>query len=166
MKIDKQTQTILLYFLIFIVIYYLWLKPLFSKILSPIGLGTTAEQKETERRKQDQLELQVKETAQTGQRMTKSTQEWQVIADQIWEDLHYSAISDNKADAGYQISRVQNDADFWELFRLFGKRREYIIGIPTGSLMNLSQFIKSNLSDEVIQKINNNYKSKGIKFRF
>ena len=157
----QETKQILLYLAIFIVAYYLLIRP----ILTALGLVKSQERKETERRKQDQLETEIKNVSQS-QKSTKSVQEWQVIADQIYEDLRYSAVSDNKADAGYQVSRVQNDADFWELYRLFGKRREYLFGIPSGSLQDLSQFIRSNLSDSQIETINNNYKRKGIKFRF
>ena len=48
---------------------------------------------------------------QKTQTPTKSKGEWQIIANQIYEDLRYSAIDDDKKDAQYQVSRVKNDAD-------------------------------------------------------
>lgn len=142
--------------------YFLLIKP----ILEKIGLKKSAEEKRTEQRKINQLEQQLKDIQRSGQKPTKSNQEWQTIADQIYNNLRYSAISDNKANAGYQVARVQNDADFWTLYKFFGKRREYLFGIPAGGLQDLSQFINGNLSKNAIVKINDNYRRKGIKFRF
>jgi hypothetical protein len=159
-NLSAQEKQILFYAVIFIVVYYLVIRPLFIKV----GLKKDPEVLATEERKQEQIATQIKEIAKT-QKPTKSSAEWQVIADQIYSDLRYSAVSDNKADAGYQVARVKNDADFWELYRLFGKRREYLFGIPQ-NLQDLSQFIRSNLSEKAIKTINNNYASKGIKFRF
>lgn len=97
---------------------------------------------------------------------TKTPGEWAIIADQIYENLRYTALSDNKADAGYQVSRVKNSADFALLYKAFGKRREYAFGIPAGSEKDLAQFIRTNLSNSAIQIINNNYRLKGIKFQY
>jgi hypothetical protein len=161
MKMTEQEKKFLVYALAFIVVYYLIVKP----ILVKLKLQKDPEVKKTEERKEAQLTAQIEADAKK-QQPTKSTQEWQTIADQIYNDLRYSAIDDNKADAGYQVSRVKNDADFWTLYKLFGKRREYLFGIPSGGLMDLSQFIKSNLKESAIDTINRNYASKKIKFRF
>jgi len=157
----KEEQKILMYGVIFIIVYYTFLKP----ILIKFGLQQDPLRAETEDRKKTQLETQLTETLKV-QQPTKSTQEWQVIADAIYNDLRYSSVSDNKSEAGYQVTRVKNDADFWTLYKLFGKRREYLFGIPSGDLMDLPQFITSNLSKDQIQKINTNYASKKIKFSF
>jgi hypothetical protein len=101
-----------------------------------------------------------------SQKPTKSKGEWQIIANNIYNDLSRSSVADNKSDAGYQVSRVQNDADFSLLYDTFGKRQEYYFGIPTGGLQDLVQFIVSNLDKSEISKINDNYSRKGIKFRF
>ena len=157
----KQEQKLLIYGVGAVVVYIEIIKP----ILVKIGLQKSAEVKATEERKQNQLDEQIKEVSKT-QQPTKSVQEWQVIADAIYKDLRYSALDDNKDDAGYQVSRVKNDADFWQLYKLFGQRREYFFGIPNGALMDLTQFIKSNLKDSAIATINKNYRSKNIKFQF
>lgn len=158
----KQDNKTLLYIGGAVAAYFFILKP----VLTKLGVFKSAEEKETEERKENQLQQQITQIAQSGQKPTKSVQEWQVIADTIYNDLRYSAASDNKADAGYQVARVKNDADFWQLYKLFGKRREYLFGIPSGGLMDLQQFITSNLSKSAIAKINDNYKRKNIKFRF
>lgn len=97
---------------------------------------------------------------------TKSKGEWQLIADNIYNDLKFSGIADNKSDAGYQVARVQNDADIATLIQVFGLRQESFFGINTGGLQNLPQFIIGNLSKSAIATINDNYARKGIKFRF
>jgi len=157
----KQEQKLLTYGIGAIVVYLILIKPIFQKL----GLQKSEEEKRTEERKQSQLETEIKEAKKT-QQTTKSVQEWQVIADTIYKDLRYSALDDNKADAGYQVSRVKNDLDFWTLYKLFGQRREYLFGIPNGALMDLPQFIKSNLKQSAIDTINKNYRSKNIKFQF
>lgn len=157
----KQEEKFLIYGLGAVVVYILLIKPIFQKL----GLQKSEEEKRTEERKSNQLETEIKEAKKT-QQPTKSIQEWQVIADTIYKDLRYSALDDNKADAGYQIARVRNDLDFWTLYKLFGQRREYLFGIPNGALMDLPQFIKSNLRQSAIDTINKNYRSKNIKFQF
>ena len=105
-------------------------------------------------------------TTIANQKPTKTTGEWQIIADQLYYDLKFAAPSDDKADAGYQVSRVQNDADFALLYDTFGKRQEYYFGIPAGGLQDMVQMVTSNLDRSALNKINDNYQRKGIKFRF
>jgi hypothetical protein len=105
-------------------------------------------------------------TAISKQAPTKTKGEWQIIADQLYYDLKFAAPSDDKADAGYQVSRVQNDADFALLYDTFGKRQEYYFGVPAGGLQDLVQMVTSNLDRSALNKINDNYQRKGIKFRF
>jgi len=158
---NKQEEKFLYYGLGILVLYVLILRPIFIKL----GLQSDPKRLETEERKKTQIEQQLSDVLKT-QKPTKTLEEWQVIADAIYKDIRYSALSDNKADAGYQVARVKNEADFWTLYKLFAKRREYIFGIPDGDLMDLNQFITSNLSKQQIEKINQNYKTKGIKFQF
>jgi hypothetical protein len=105
-------------------------------------------------------------TTIANQKPTKTKGEWQIIADQLYYDLKFAAPSDDKADAGYQVSRVQNDADFALLYDTFGKRQEYYFGIPAGGLQDMVQMVTSNLDRSALNKINDNYQRKGIKFRF
>lgn len=157
----KQEEKLLLYGVGAIVVYIAILQP----ILIKLGLQKSIEVKETEERKKEQINNELDNALKT-QQPTKSVQEWQIIADQIYKDLRYSALDDNKADAGYQVARVKNNADFWTLYKYFAKRREYLFGIPNGDLMDLQQFIRSNLKESAINDINKNYRSKNIKFQF
>jgi len=161
MAIDKQTQKLLLYAAIGGGAYFLILRPLLIKLgilKSPLELQQEQDQKIN-------IDSYVNESIKL-QNPTKSKGAWQIVADQIYNDLKFSGIADNKSDAGGQVTKVQNDADVALLIQVFGMRQESFFGINTGGLQNLPQFIIGNLSSSQIAKINNNYASKKIKFRF
>jgi ankyrin repeat protein len=66
---------------------------------------------------------------------------------------------------------LRNYGAFLQTFRdsdqsVIGKRQEYFFGIPSGSEMSLNEFITSNLSRDNINLINDNYKRKGMAFKF
>ena len=138
-----------------ILAYFFILKP----VLQKFGIVKTKDEILREKEKEKFLQ-------DTNETPTKSPGEWAIIADQIYEDLRYTALDDNKADAGYQVSRVKNNADFKLLFKAFGKRQEYVFFVPSGSEKDLQQFIRSNLSESAIQIINSNYRKKNITFQF
>jgi len=157
----KQDETLIIGAGVLLIAYFGIIKP----VLTKVGIFKSADEKAQDLRDSRLIELQVQASAK-NEKPTKSEADWNVIAQQIYEDLRYSAISDNKADAGYQAARVKNDADFWLLFKSFGKRQEYAFGIPVGAEKNLSQFIRDNLKDSAIATINDNYRRKNIKFRY
>lgn len=141
--------------------YFLIVKP----VLVKLGILKSAAEIAQENVNTENVDAYISNTLRV-QSPTKSVGEWTLIADQIYQDLKFSSISDNKADAGYQVTRVKNDADFATLYKAFGKRQEYYFGVPYGGLRDLISFIKSNLDSDAIATINNNYASKKIKFRF
>jgi hypothetical protein len=159
--IDKDTQKILLYAAGIGAGYYFVLRPLLIKF----GL-----MRDPKLVKQDIEQLQNVEqyvdSSLKAQKPTKTLGEWQLIANQIYNDLKYASVSDDKADAGYQITRVQNDADVAALIKTFGQRQEYYFGLPLYGLQDFATFITSNIDRTELDKINNNYSRKGIKFRF
>ena len=161
MAIDKQTQKLLLYTAIGGGAYFLILKPLLIKL----GVLKSALELEQDYTQKVNIDAYINNSIKT-QTPTKSKGEWQIIADQIYNDLKFSGIADNKSDAGYQVARVQNDADIATLIQVFGMRQESFFGINTGGLQNLPQFIIGNLDKSEIAKINDNYARKNIKFRF
>lgn len=134
------------------------------KILQKLGIFETAEEKAQKKKIKDAFEKSKKQILAT-QNPTKSEAEWKFIADQIWSDLKHSSLDDSKEDAGYQISRVQNDADFILLHQMFGTRQEWFFGIPVGQ-QDFIDYVTSNLSRKKLDKVNDNYKRKGIKFRW
>ena len=161
MAIDKQTQKLLLYAAIGGGAYFLILKP----ILIKLGILKSSLELQQEKSQQENIDGYIKSSL-SNQTTTKSKGEWQIIADQIYNDLKFSGIADNKSDAGYQIARVQNDADIATLIQVFGMRQESFFGVNIGGLQNLPQFIVGNLDKSEIAKINNNYARKNIKFRY
>jgi hypothetical protein len=139
--------------------YLLILRPFLEKL----GIVESRE-KEIQRNYQETEKEKYLEP--TKEKPTKSPGEWVIIADQIYQDLKFSKISDNRKDAGYQIARVKNNADFKLLYKAFGKRQEYTFGIPAGGEKDLAGFVVDNLERSQIEIINNNYRHKGIKFQF
>ena len=161
MAIDKQTQKLLLYTAIGGGAYFLILKPLLIKL----GILKSALELEQDYSQKVNIDAYINNSIKT-QTPTKSKGEWQIIADQIYNDLKFSGIADNKSDAGYQVARVQNDADIATLIQVFGMRQESFFGVNIGGLQNLPQFIIGNLDKSEIAKIKDNYARKNIKFRF
>jgi len=161
MPISKQNEKILTYAIGIGAGYFFVIQPLLVKF----GIIKSPALRQQEIEQGQNIEEYLNQ-ALISQKPTKSKGEWQIIANNIYNDLSRSSVADNKSDAGYQVSRVQNDADFSLLYDTFGKRQEYYFGIPTGGLQDLVQFIVSNLDKSEISKINDNYSRKGIKFRF
>jgi hypothetical protein len=161
MAIDKDTQKLILYAGVGVGAYFLILRP----ILIKLGIVKSPLEQLQEKSQKENIESYIDNSLKL-QNPTKSKGEWQIIANQIYNDLKFSGIADNKSDAGYQVARVQNDADIALLIQVFGLRQESFFGINTGGLQNLPQFIIGNLSNSDIAKINDNYARKGIKFRF
>ena len=157
----KENKQILMTGGVLLLAYFGIIKP----ILSSVGIFKSEKEKAAEKEIEDKVNKRIADLNKT-QKSTKSDAEWQLIAEQIYNDLRYSALDDNKKDAAYQIARVKNDIDFFTLYKAFGKRREYLFGLPAGAEMDLPQFIRSNLSTNTINQINDNYKRKNIKFRY
>jgi hypothetical protein len=162
MAISQENKKLLTTAGIVVAAYLIVIRPLFQ------SLGITKTDAEIAKEKSDAANINdiEKNLNARGIDLTKSKAEWDQIADTIYNDLRYSAIADNKADAGYQVSRVKNDADMIYLIKTFGKRQEYLFGIPSGSPMGLTEFITSNLDRSNINLINDNYTRKGMKFKF
>jgi len=162
MAISQENKKLLTTAGIVVAAYLIVIRPLFQ------SLGITKTDAEIAKEKSDAANINdiEKNLNARGIDLTKSKAEWDQIADAIYNDLRYSSVDDDKADAGYQIARVQNDADVIYLIKSFGKRQEYFFFLPTGSPKGLTEFITSNLTRDNINLINDNYKRKGIKFRF
>jgi hypothetical protein len=161
MKIDKQTQNTVLFVGGIVAAYFFLIEPIAEKL----GLKKTKEEKELISKEKKSVAEYVQSTLKK-QQPTKSKGEWNLIAQQIYENLGYSIFQDNYAAAGVNLTKVVNDADVATLIDQFGKRQEYTFGIPTGPLSTLPVFVTRNLSRQKIDAINDNYRRKNIKFRF
>jgi hypothetical protein len=162
MAINQENKKLLTSVGIAVAAYLIVIKPLFQSL----GITKTAEEKAKEKSDAANVAEIEKNLNARGIDLSKSKAEWDQIADIIYNDLRFSKVADNKADAGYQVARVKNDADMIYLIKTFGKRQEYFFGFPSGSPMSLPEFITSNLTRENINLINDNYTRKGMKFKF
>lgn len=160
--ITPENKKLLTTLVISIAAYLLVIKPIFQAL----GLQKTPEERAKLQSDAANIADIQKDLKNKGITISKSKAEWDIIADTIYNDLKYSALADNKGDAGYQVARVKNDADILYLIESFGKRQENLFGLPSGSTMSLPQFISSNLSQTNIDLINDNYNRKGMKFKF
>jgi hypothetical protein len=153
-----KSKNIYLYLIGAGITYFFIVRPIFKKL----GITKTAQEIEQEKKVETYLDKTIKSF-----KPSKSEGEWQIIANQIFRDLGFSAASDNKKDAVFQLCRVKNEGDVALLIKSFGKRQETWFGIiPDGSEKDLQQFVTSNLSVKDIAVINNNYIRKNIKYRF
>jgi hypothetical protein len=159
--INKDTQKILLYAAGIGAGYYFVLQPLLIKF----GLVRDPKLVKQDIEQQQNVDQYV-DNSLKAQQPTKTLGEWQLIANQIYNDLKFASVSDDKSDAAYQISRVKNDADVASLIKTFGTRQEYYFGVPLYGLQDFVTFVTSNLDRSELDKINNNYYRKGIKFKF
>lgn len=141
------------------IIYFGVVRP----ITNTLGLTKSAADKAEDNSRLDATQ-NIIDSILAKQKPTKTPGEWKLIADTIHRNLGTSAISDNKADAVYQVCRIQNDADAAWLLKQFGYRNEYYFGIPTGT-KNLPSFLVSNLSDSQLNTIRWNHTNKGIKLK-
>lgn len=104
---------------------------------------------------------------QQGVKPSRTLGQWKLVADSIYNSMKFSAASDNKENIERQLKTVQNDLDLLLLTQAYGIRQHYFFGIPDGEKTTLiGQIGTGELSDERIKRINANYASKGIKFRF
>lgn len=144
-----------------IVVGYIVIK----KVLEGLGLVNDDDEQAIIDAREKALNEALK-AAQAVAPSTKTDAEWIAIADTIYQDLRYSSLDDDKADAGYQIARVKNDTDVYKLIKAFGTRQEYAFGVLPLLDAGLIPWIKSNLDSEAIAAVNDNYARKGIKFRW
>ena len=159
--LNESTERIAIYAVGACITYFLIVKPLLVKL----GIVKSAAELAQERINTGNIDQYVSDATRL-QTPSKSVGEWTIIANRIYEALRYSGISDDKEDATYQLARAKNDADIATIYKAFGKRQEYLFGVPYGGLQDLVSFIKSNLSGDQINTVNDNYRRKGIKFRF
>lgn len=133
----------------------------FDKLLTVLGLQQSKNEKKQEKEIDDSID-------QGSQENKPASPDWYLStsANAIYDDLRYSAVSDEKADAIRILKTMKNDGDILRVVQYFGKRQEYFFGIPVEGKKDLRQFVSSNLTIGEIQSINDNYKSKGMKFRF
>jgi hypothetical protein len=159
---DKNTKDILIYGSTALALYFVLIRPLLQKI----GIQKTAEQLEQERVSRAGREKFIEDTLKK-QKPSRPSGQFAVWADQLYEYLKYSGISDKKKEAFELLFKfIHRDADIALLSKYFGARQEYNFGLPVGGLKNLSEFVVANLSRDQINRINQAYARSKMTFRF
>lgn len=162
MAIDKNTKDLIIYAGVAGVIYFFVAKPLLEKF----GVIKSAEQVKQEDVTNKGRETFINDSLKV-QKPTKPEGQFAILADQLYEYLKYSAISDEKSKAWELLYvNLNNDADAALLLKYFGKRQEYNLGFPVGGLKNLSEFVTTNLNKQYIDNLNQRYLKSKMKFRF
>ena len=89
----------------------------------------------------------------------------------IYESTKYG-LGDNYGDVVKTMNKMNNDADVAKLITVYGQRQNYIFGIPQGEKRDLFTNIRVELGNEWggitsyrVDKINDNWKSKGITYK-
>lgn len=135
-----------------------------KKILVALNIIESAEERKS-RKKREAAFVQTKDKILSVQSPSINDANLVMLADQLYEALRYSAIGDDKDEAETILKKMRVDADLYRLADLFGTRQEFWFAIP-GASLTFSPFVSSNLSRARLDRINENYKTKGITFRF
>lgn len=140
-------------------------------ILTKLGIQKSEEERQQDQLQQNAIEATTKEVL-NKQKPTIADAQLKFYADTIYQALRYSSANvfdigpkDDYEKAGLYLSTPKNEADVYRLIQLFGTREECYFGVLCYS-RSLPQMVQSNLSKEKIAAINDNYKRKGIKFRW
>lgn len=157
---DKGTQNTLIKVGIGVGAYFLIVEP----ILIKLGILPSKAQSQTNQQQQQALN-QAAQNAYNQGGPTLDDASLINIANRVYEDLHYSAVSDDKDDAVYQLKRMQNTSDVFRLIQLFGTREECYFGFLCQD-RTLIQIVQGNLSTDDIADINQTYYARGINFNW
>lgn len=87
------------------------------------------------------------------------------IANQLKEDLGYSAVSNDTTDAARQLTKVFNLNDLLRLIKAYGTHVITFFGIPTGTY-TLEETVTRQMSTDEINEVNAYYDAQGINFKF
>lgn len=134
-------------------------------ILTALNLVDTEEEKAIEKNRQKALKSAQKEQQKKGVQQTRSDLYWQNAADSLYDAWKFSALDDDKDLAEAKLKEPMNDVDFLKLQEYYGARQNYFFGIPEGGLRNLTDAANSELSQERIDRINEIYRQRGIKYK-
>lgn len=96
---------------------------------------------------------------------TMSDTEIAATANQIKEDLGYSAVSNDTTDAVLQLTKPRNTTDVLKLVKAYGKHIITFFGIPTGTY-TLEETVVRQMSDWQVKQVNEYYDAQGINFNF
>jgi hypothetical protein len=115
-------------------------------------------------------EKNLDEVIKNGPKATYTDANYDSFANTIYESMR-QIVGDNYPKVVELLKRMQNDTDVAKLQKAFGKRQNYVLGIPAGTPMDLFSFVSDELGKEwltignKVADINKDWEKKGITFR-
>lgn len=95
------------------------------------------------------------------------------LADSIYQNLGFSAVTDNKAKAESLLKEPFVDADVLALIEAYGERQHWLVaplgvipGIPDNKPLNLAQMVQLEIDAAAKKRIHEDYLKKGISYRW
>ena len=171
MKInEQQVKTYTIAAVAILIVYVLFkvargLGDTTTGIFEGLGISETKEEKEAKKKTDKALEDFKKESLLTS-KPTRTAAQWQLVANDIYNALKSSAVSDDKARAYTLLASILTDADMSLVLSGFGRRQEYSFGVPIGPEKTLQEFVSSNLNQTDINDLNKLYSRSKMKFKF
>ncbi len=93
------------------------------------------------------------------------------MANTIYESMRY-AVGDDYANVELTLKKMKNDLDVAKLIKAFGRKQDYVFGIPEGQPKDLISFVQSELGNDYggltnyrIKSIQKDWDSKGITYK-
>jgi hypothetical protein len=167
MKIDNSTKDLALKAGIALGAYFFVVRP----ILQKLGLQKTAQQEQQEKQSEKARIDYIEETLRKpdSKQFNKGKPyfaegQYSIIADQIFEDLNYSFLDQNKLDAYKQMLKMRNDGDIALLMKYWGIRQLKKFGLNSGNPVNLSQALTKELTKEQLKQLRDWFKSNKLKY--
>ncbi len=135
------------------------------KVAQNFGLIKSKEEKEQD----EKAKKVIKDFMLSACELTPSTGPdalWLGVANGIWGALEKSKVSDNKKKAEELLKKPQNDCDVAKLIDLYGIRTTHFFGLPefNGTLPGLLG--TGELSESALERINADYRNKGIRYKW
>lgn len=130
-----------------------------------LGVSDTKEEKKVVKETEKALKDFQKE-ANKYSKPTRTSAQWALVANNIYNALKSSSAADNKTAAYTELARVLTDADMGALLVAFGRRQEYGFGFPIGDPQTLPEFVNGNFSSDDIADLNKLYAKSKMRFKF
>lgn len=127
------------------------------------GIGPDKEERQTTEAVEEIRKIE--ESA--GAKPTYLEQQYQIFADQFYQGVRFSAVSDDYDSAENVLMQMKNTLDVVMLIQAFGTRQEWWFGpIPDGPKKTLPEFVRDDFWQSRINRVNNYFERSGINVRF
>lgn len=126
--------------------------------------GILAPKSQTSQSMQD-VDQRIQKSQNGGLRQSFTSQQYQSFAFSIYEALKWSiSFADDPEVVERILKGMQNDLDVEILIKAYGKRRLFAYGEAELEAKTLWEAIHSDLPVAYIQRINNDWQTKGIRY--